>query len=54
MLGWAIVFLLIALMAALFGFTGLAVASAGLAKILFYVFLVIFLVTFIRGVTHRV
>ncbi|MCC7496124.1 MAG: DUF1328 domain-containing protein [Bryobacterales bacterium] len=54
MLGWAIVFLLIALMAALFGFTGLAVASAGLAKILFYVFLAIFLVTFIRGVTHRV
>ena len=45
MLGWAATFLIIALIAALFGFTGIAVASAGIAKILFYIFLILFVVS---------
>lgn len=47
MLGWALAFLVIALVAALFGFGGIASASAGIAQILFFVFLVLFVVTLI-------
>ena len=35
MLGWAVVFLIIALVAAVFGFGGIALASVGIAKVLF-------------------
>lgn len=41
MLYWAAVFFVIALIAALIGFSGIAVGAAGLAKILFFVFLVL-------------
>lgn len=41
MLYWAVVFLVIAIIAALFGFGGIAEASAGIAQILFFVFLVL-------------
>ena len=44
MLRWALVFLVISLIAALFGFTGIAVASAEIARILFFIAVVIFLV----------
>jgi uncharacterized membrane protein YtjA (UPF0391 family) len=47
MLAWVIIFLVISLLAALFGFTGLAVATAGIAKVLFFIFLVLFLITLI-------
>jgi len=47
MLRWAIGFLIIALIAAGFGFTGIAVASAGIAKILFFIFLFLFLISLI-------
>jgi len=43
MLKWAVIFLIIALVAALFGFTDIASASTGIAKILFAIFLVLFL-----------
>lgn len=43
MLWWAFIFLIIALIAGLFGFTDLSAASAGVAKILFAVFTLIFL-----------
>jgi uncharacterized membrane protein YtjA (UPF0391 family) len=45
MLGWALGFLLLALVAALFGFGGIASASAGIAQVLFVLFLVLFAVT---------
>lgn len=45
MLYWALVFFLVALVAAIFGFTGVAIAAAGIAKLLFFVFLVLFVVT---------
>jgi len=44
MLGWAAGFLVIALLAALFGFTGLALATAGVAQVIFWVFLALFVV----------
>jgi uncharacterized membrane protein YtjA (UPF0391 family) len=49
MLKLALFFLLISLVAALFGYTGLAAASAGIAKVLFFIFIVIFLVLLIGG-----
>ena len=49
MLRWALGFLLLALIAAFFGFAGVAATSAGIAKTLFYLFLVIFLLTFVFG-----
>jgi uncharacterized membrane protein YtjA (UPF0391 family) len=49
MLKWAVIFLIIALVAALFGFTGIASASAGIAKILFGIFLVLFLAAVFIG-----
>jgi uncharacterized membrane protein YtjA (UPF0391 family) len=49
MLYWAAVFFVIALLAAVFGFGGLAASAAGVAKILFFVFLVFALVSFLFG-----
>lgn len=44
MLGWAILFLIAAVVAALLGFGGIATAFAGIAQILFYIFLIVFAV----------
>jgi uncharacterized membrane protein YtjA (UPF0391 family) len=53
MLRWALGFFIVALVAALLGFTGIAVAAAGMAKILFYLFLILFLVTLVGHVLRR-
>ena len=49
MLGWAVTFLIIALIAAVLGFGGIAAASAGIAKILFFIFLVMCVIFFVFG-----
>jgi uncharacterized membrane protein YtjA (UPF0391 family) len=53
MFGWAITFLLIALVAAVLGFGGIATFAVDIAKIIFFVALILFLisavVTLIRG-----
>ncbi len=49
MLGWAVIFLVVALIAALLGFGGIASTSAGIAKALFVVFLVLFLISLFFG-----
>jgi uncharacterized membrane protein YtjA (UPF0391 family) len=49
MLAWALTFLVIALVAGLFGFGIIASTSIGIAKILFFVFLILFLVSLIAG-----
>jgi uncharacterized membrane protein YtjA (UPF0391 family) len=49
MLHWSLIFLVIALVAAVLGFGGLAGTAVGIAKILFFVFLVIWLVSFLLG-----
>jgi uncharacterized membrane protein YtjA (UPF0391 family) len=36
-----------------FGFLGIAVAAAGIAKILFFIFLVLFLVSLVGGLARR-
>ncbi|HEY2009143.1 MAG TPA: DUF1328 domain-containing protein [Rhizomicrobium sp.] len=51
MLRWAVIFLVIGLIAGLLGFTGVAGASIAIAKTLFFIFMVIFLVLLIAGLT---
>ena len=51
MLGWALTFLVIGLIAAILGFTTIAGASFAIAKFIAGVFLVLFLVLLILGLT---
>jgi uncharacterized membrane protein YtjA (UPF0391 family) len=53
MLGWVLTFLVLALVAGVFGFGGVAIAFAGIAKILFFVFLVLLVVSLLSGVFRR-
>ena len=53
MLHYAVVFLVIALVAALFGFGGIVVGAVGIAKILCVVFLIMALVTFVMGLVKK-
>jgi len=45
MLYWTLMFLIVALIAGALGFGGIASASAGIARVLFFLFLVGFVVT---------
>jgi uncharacterized membrane protein YtjA (UPF0391 family) len=47
MLGWALTFFLLAIVAAAFGFGGIAGASAGIAQLLFFAFLALLVITFV-------
>lgn len=49
----AIVFLVVALIAALIGFTGIAAGAVAIAKILFYIFVVLAIITFVFGLMQR-
>lgn len=53
MLYWALVFFIIAIVAAIFGFGGVAATASSIAQILFFIFLVIFLITLVMGVAGR-
>ena len=53
MLHYAVVFFVIALIAALFGFGGIAAGAVGIAKVLFFVFLVLAVASFLLGVIKR-
>jgi uncharacterized membrane protein YtjA (UPF0391 family) len=54
MLRWALGFFIIALIAAVFGFGGVAVAAAGMAKILFFIFVILSLVALLGSLMRRV
>lgn len=49
MLRWSLMFLVFGLIAALLGFTSIAGTAIGIAKILFFVFAVLFLITLLVG-----
>jgi uncharacterized membrane protein YtjA (UPF0391 family) len=49
MLKWAVVFLLIAIVAGIFGFSGVEEASASIAKVLFGIFMVLFICAVMIG-----
>jgi uncharacterized membrane protein YtjA (UPF0391 family) len=53
MLHYAVVFLVIALIAALLGFTGIAAGAVEIAKILFFVFLLLFVISLVFGLRGR-
>jgi uncharacterized membrane protein YtjA (UPF0391 family) len=53
MLQWALIFFVVAIIAALFGFGGIAATSAGIAQVLFFLFLVLFVVSLIMGLARR-
>jgi uncharacterized membrane protein YtjA (UPF0391 family) len=53
MLYYAVMFFVIALIAAVLGFGGLAAGAAGIAKILFFVFLVIAVATFTMSLMRK-
>lgn len=54
MLYWTLIFLVLSLVAAIFGYTGVAGEAAGIARILFFVFLALLVVSLIyRGLTGR-
>ena len=49
MLSWAVTFLIIAIIAAILGFGGIMATSAWIAKVLFVVFLILFIVSLVTG-----
>ncbi|HYL73143.1 MAG TPA: DUF1328 domain-containing protein [Bryobacteraceae bacterium] len=53
MLYWALMFLLIALLAAVFGFTGISMMAAGIAKLLFFIFVILFVVSLVAHLARR-
>ena len=53
MLYWSLVFLVIALLAGLFGFGLIAGTSYAIAKVLFFIFLIIFVISLIMGLARR-
>ncbi|RPH67014.1 MAG: DUF1328 domain-containing protein [Burkholderiales bacterium] len=53
MLRYAAIFLVVALVAALLGFTGIAAGAVEIAKILFFVFLLLFVGSLVLGLMRR-
>jgi uncharacterized membrane protein YtjA (UPF0391 family) len=51
LLKWALVFLVVSIIAGLLGFTGVSIVSADIARTLFYIFLAIFFVLLVLGLT---
>jgi len=51
MLRWAVIFPIAGLIAGLFGFTSIAGASIGIAKVLFFLFVAMFFVFLVLGLT---
>jgi uncharacterized membrane protein YtjA (UPF0391 family) len=58
MIGWAVTFLIVALIAAVLGFGGIAGTAIEIAKIIFFVAIVLFLISavvaLVRGRSPRV
>jgi len=49
MLRWAILFAIVAIIAGVFGFGGISESAAGIAKVLFFIFIIGFLIVLIFG-----
>jgi uncharacterized membrane protein YtjA (UPF0391 family) len=52
MLGWVVTFLIVALIAGILGFGGVAGASIEIAKIIFFVAVVLFLISAVVGLAR--
>lgn len=53
MLRWALIFFIVSIVAALFGFTGISVAAAGIARIFFFIFVAVFLIFLLLSLFAR-
>lgn len=53
MLYWAAIFFIISIVAAVFGFGGIAAASAGIAQILFWVFVALFAFSLVLALARK-
>lgn len=53
MIGWAVTFLIIALIAAVLGFGGIAGTAIEIAKIIFFVAIILFLISAVMGFMRR-
>ena len=51
MLRWSFIFLVVAIIAGILGFTNIAAGAAEIAKVLFFIFISIWLIVLILGVT---
>ncbi len=49
MLRWTVTFIVLAIIAAIFGFGGIAAGAASIAKVLFFIFLIAFVISLITG-----
>ncbi|HYG02522.1 MAG TPA: DUF1328 domain-containing protein [Chryseosolibacter sp.] len=49
MLRWSVIFFVIAIVAAIFGFGGIAEGAADIAKVLFFIFLALFVIAILFG-----
>jgi uncharacterized membrane protein YtjA (UPF0391 family) len=53
MLYWALVFFIVAIVAAIFGFGGIAAGAVSIAQVLFFLFIVLFLISLVLGLGRR-
>jgi uncharacterized membrane protein YtjA (UPF0391 family) len=53
MLSWAVTFFIISIIAAVFGFSGIAATTAGIAQILFFLFLGLFVISLLMHVSRK-
>jgi uncharacterized membrane protein YtjA (UPF0391 family) len=53
MVAWALTFLAIGMIAGIFGFGGIVAASAGIAQVVFVIFLILFATSLIAGLLRR-
>jgi uncharacterized membrane protein YtjA (UPF0391 family) len=53
MLRWALTFFIFSLVSAIFGFGGIAATTSEIAKILFYVFIVLFVLSLMKGLARK-
>ena len=53
MLNWVLMFLIVAIVAVVLGFTNIATQAAGIEKILFFIFLLLFVVSFLMHLFRR-
>jgi uncharacterized membrane protein YtjA (UPF0391 family) len=53
MLRWAVIFFVVALIAAILGFTGIAVAAAGVTRILFFIFVILLALSLLGHVARH-
>lgn len=55
MLSWPVIFLVIAVLAGVFGFTGIVASAVGIAKVLFFIFIAFFAISlFIPSARRRI